>query len=187
MKKLLAFGIVLCVLLMSLALADGEEMISDGSPIRLEDFTLNVDAGTKYTISDKSAGEVLIIFYPRAASGDTASNINASWAGGLYDVTTDMLDSIRDSMKESIISGYKTAGYTVGSMELGNSFDFTLAGEPCVALDNLTNLSSGSISINVYQRLFYFGAKGYVFTVSAPDEETRESLCEMLNACLVWN
>ena len=90
-------------------------------------------------------------------------------------------------MKEEIKKGFESYGFTLDSIEYADPVDNTLSGESCVSLDSQMKLSMNGQSVNIIQRQYYVGSKGYIFTVSAGDTETLEGAATRLNSILAWD
>lgn len=184
MKKLLALTVALCLFCISFAFA--ENVASDGSPLQLDDFTLNLNAGMVYQLGEKITNQVYLTVFPYAASGDGSTNINfvPSERGT---VTADMVNYGAEETKQQIIDNLTAQGYTV-NLEFGEAVEYMLGSTPCVYCDTVMDLAYQSYSIKVYQRTFYFGEQGYVVTISVPaNAEAIVPLMEQIGRILSWN
>jgi hypothetical protein len=186
MKKIIALLMALClVCLCGAALA--EVKTADGNPLVLDGFTLNVDAGAAYQLNDKAAEQVYVTVYPYLSSGDQATNFNAVWTGTTGSITVEEVRAEVPGLKEEMAKGFESYGFTLDSIEYADPVDNTLGGESCVSLDSQMKLSMNDQSLNIIQRQYYVGSKGYIFTISAGDAETLEGAATRLNAILSWN
>lgn len=186
MKKLLALAMALCLAcLCGAALADAQ--ISDGSPVVLDGFTLNLDKGAAYDVGAKAAEQVYVTVYPYLASGDQSTNFNAVWAGTTGTITVADVRAEVPGLKEQMAKGFEEYGFTLNAIEYSDPADGTLAGEACVVLDSKLSLSLNGQTLDINQRQFYVGGKGFIFTISAGDPETLEGAAARLNAVLAWD
>ena len=173
MKKILALLMALClVCLCGAALA--EVKTADGSPLVLDGFTLNVDSGAAYQLNEKAAEQLYVTVYPYLSSGDQATNFNVVWTGTTGSITVEDVRAEVPGLKEEMKKGFESYGFTLDSIEYADPVDNTLSGESCVSLDSQMKLSMNGQSVNIIQRQYYVGSKGYIFTVSAGDTETLE-------------
>ena len=118
MKKLLALTVALCLFCISFAFA--ENVVSDGSPLQLDDFTLNLDAGMVYQLGEKNTSQVYLAVFPYAASGDGSTNFIFVPSEPRGTVTADMVNNGAEETKQQIIDNFTALGYTV-NLEFGDS------------------------------------------------------------------
>lgn len=185
MKKLLALAIALCLFCTSFAFA--EAITSNGDPLQLDDFTLNLADGMVYIPGTKETNQVLILLYPYASAGDTATNINFVPLGTNLDFTTATVAASAEASKATIKETLEAQGFTLDSVEFSDAVETSLGGAPCVSIDNTMDITYLSISMTIYQRELYVSGKGYMITVSASDKEMLDPLMELLDAMLIWN
>ena len=186
MKKILALLMALClVCLCGAALA--EVKTADGSPLVLDGFTLNVDSGAAYQLNEKAAEQLYVTVYPYLSSGDQATNFNVVWTGTTGSITVEDVRAEVPGLKEEMKKGFESYGFTLDSIEYADPVDNTLSGESCVSLDSQMKLNMNGQSVNIIQRQYYVGSKGYIFTVSAGDTETLEGAATRLNSILAWD
>ena len=76
MKKIFSLFMALCLVCVSAA-ALAEATAADGSPVKLDGFTLNLEAGAYYQLGAKEAEQVYVTVYPYVAGGDQSTNFNA--------------------------------------------------------------------------------------------------------------
>ena len=182
MKKLLALAMILCVFCLSFAHAETAE----SSLLELDDFSLALDAGMMYSAADKAPQVIMLKVFPFAASGDNSTNIGFVWAGAPFDASPETMDETREETKQGMIQGIEAAGYSADSVEIGDSYESTIGGEPCVACEMTTVMSFASLSAVIMQRQFTVGTKGYVITISAGDAEALDRATELLDSILSW-
>lgn len=186
MKKILSLIMALCLIcLCGAALADAK--VSDGDPLVLDGFTLNLDKGISYEVGTKADQQVYVTVYPYYASGDLATNFNAVWMGGPETITVEAVKEQLDGLKEEMAKGFEQYGFTVGGIEYSEPAESTLGGEACVKLDSKMTLGMNGQSLDINQRQIYVGSKGFIFTISTTDAEALEGATAKLNSVLKWD
>ncbi len=186
MKKLLALTVALCLFCISFAFA--ENVASDGSPLQLDDFTLTLNAGMVYQLSEKITNQVYLTVFPYAASGDGFTNFNFVPTGERGPVTADMVNNSAEQTKQQIIDGLTAQGVTLNSLEYGEAVDYVLGNTPCVYCDIVMDIALQSYPLKTCQRTLYFGEEGYVVTISVPaNAEAIDPLMEQIGRILSWN
>ena len=186
MKKILALLMALCLISVSAA-ALAEPTAADGSPVKLDGLTLNLEAGAYYQLGTKTVEQIYISVFPYVAGGDASTNFNVVWAGGTGTVTVNDIRAQVPDLKEQMKAGFESYGYTVNSMEYADPLDATLAGEPCVSLDSKLSLSGNGMTVETNQRQFYVGTKGFIITASAGDTASLEALATLMDSVIVWD
>jgi len=186
MKKILALLMALCLICVSAATL-AEATAADGSPVKLDGFTLNLEAGAYYQMGTKTVEQVYISVYPYVAGGDTSTNFNFVWAGGTGTITVDDIRAQVPGLKEQMKAGFEQYGYTLNSMDYSDPVDGTLAGEPCVSLDSKMSLTGGEITMDINQRQFYVGGKGFIVTASASDAAALDALAALMDSVIAWD
>ena len=184
MKKILALFAALCLLFSctsAMAIT-----VADGTALDFGDLSIALESGMYYESDAKVVNQVFLTVYPYAASGDTATNMNVMWAGSNFEVTTDLVRSNGSVMEQTMREGLEAAGVTVHSFKMDDPYEGTLAGQPCIFLDMITSVTYGSMDLDIVQRQFYFGGKGYVFTISVNDTQARETVTRLLESMLIW-
>ena len=184
MKKMLSLLTALClVCLCASAFAD----VTASSPLTLDGFTLNLDAGIKYDLGTKTAQQVYITVYPYSAAGDTATNFNFVWAGTTQTITAADVKAELPGLRQQMIDGLQGYGYTVDSLDYDDPSDGTISGEACIVSNAKLVMSAYGQSMTLYQRQLYVGSKGFVITISAADTATLDAVTALLNSTLAWN
>ena len=185
MKKLLALTVALCLFCISFAFA--ENVASDGSPLQLDDFTLNLDAGMVYQLGEKITNQVYLTVLPYAASGDGSTNFNFVPFEQRGTVTADMVNNGAEETKQQIIDNLTAQGFTV-NLEYGEAVEYMLGSTPCVYCDTVMDLAYQSYSMKICQRMLYFGEQGYVVTITVQSgDKAIDPLMEQIGRILSWN
>ena len=185
MKKALALIVALCLFCMSSAFA--EYIASDGTPLQLENFTLNLEAGMIYTAGERVPDEVYITVFPLVSSGDGYSNFNFVPSANPGNVTTDMVNTFTKTQKQEYIDALESQGATVNSMEFIDAEDFTISGIPCVLTGYTVDFVYSNQPMIAIGRQLYVGEKGYVITFTSSSEENIWKMTELLETMLTWN
>jgi hypothetical protein len=186
MKKIIALLMALCLICVSAA-ALAEATATDGSPVKLDGFTMNLEAGAYYQLNDKKTEQVYVTVYPYVAGGDQSTNFNAVWAGATGTITVEEVRAQVPDLKEQMKAGFEQYGYTLDALEYGDPVDGTLAGEACIILDSKMRLSANGTTLDISQRQFYVGGKGFIMTASAADTETMETVTALMDSVIAWD
>ena len=186
MKKILALLTALCLICVSAA-AFAEAVAADGSPVKLDGFTLNLEAGAYYQLGTKAVEQVYVTVYPYVAGGDTNTNFNAVWGGGAVTVTIDAVRAEIPGLKEQMKAGFEPYGITLNSLDYSDPVEGTLSGESCIILDSKMSLSGNGTTMDMIQRQFYVGGKGFIFTATSSDEAGLETLSALMDAVIAWD
>lgn len=186
MKKILALLTLLCLVFLSAA-ALSETVISDGSTLVLDGFNLRIDKGAAYQKGSKAIEQVYVTVFPYVANGDTSTNFNCVWAGSTGIITVPQVRSEVPNLKQQMKDGFESYGYTLNSLDYSDPVDGTLAGASCVILDSKISLSVNGMTLDLHQRQFYVGGKGFIFTISANDPITLSAVTALLNLSLAWD
>ena len=185
MKKIIALLLTLCMALCCVS-ALAEALQADGSPVDFDGFILNLEEGVVYQKAEKQSGQICAIVFPFYASGDLATNINAIWVDSYGDLTPEAVKADLEESRPTVEKGITDAGYTLDSYEYTDPVETDFGGIKCIANDNLMKLSQGSVSADIYQRVLYFGEKGYIINLSAASAEALETAVSWLESVLVW-
>ena len=186
MKKIFALLMALCLICVSAA-ALAEATAADGSPVKLDGFTLNLEAGAYYQLGAQEAEQVYVTVYPYVAGGDQSTNFNAVWAGATGSITVEEVRAQVPDLKAQMKAGFEQYGYTLNSLDYGDPVDGTVAGEACVILDSKMSLSGNGMTLEISQRQFYVGSKGFILTASAGDAETLETVTALMDSVIAWD
>ncbi len=186
MKKIFSLFMALCLVCVSAA-ALAEATAADGSPVKLDGFTLNLEAGAYYQLSAKEAEQVYVTVYPYVAGGDQSTNFNAVWVGGAGTVTVEDVRAQVPDLKNQMKAGFEQYGYTLNSLDYGDPVDGTLSGEACVVLDSKMSLSANGMTLDINQRQFYVGSKGFILTASAGDAEMLGTVTALMDSVIAWD
>lgn len=186
MKKVFSLFMALCLVCVSAA-ALAEATAADGSPVKLDGFTLNLEAGAYYQLGAKEAEQVYVTVYPYVAGGDQSTNFNAVWVGGAGTVTVEDVRAQVPDLKNQMKAGFEQYGYTLNSLDYGDPVDGTLSGEACVVLDSKMSLSANGMTLDINQRQFYVGSKGFILTASAGDAEMLGTVTALMDSVIAWD
>ena len=154
MKKILALLMALCLICVSAA-AMAEAVQADGSPVKLDGFTLNLESGAYYQLGTKATEQVYVTVYPFVSGGDMSTNFNAVWGGGAGTISVDDIRAEVPTLKEQMIAGFEAYGYTLNSVDYSDPVEGTIGGKACIILDSKMNLSANGMTLDVSQRQFY--------------------------------
>ena len=185
MKKIIALLTALCLVFCCVS-ALGEALRAGGDPVEFDGFTLNLEEGVIYQLDQKLPGKIYITVLPYYTSGDQATNVNATWTATRQKVTAEMVREDLEASRDDVAKGFADAGYSLDSYEFTDPAEKEIGGVSCVVNDNKMLISAGGMSVNIYQRVFYFGEKGFIFTVSAASSEDLENACAWLESVLLW-
>ncbi|MCR5566060.1 MAG: hypothetical protein K6F61_04350 [Clostridiales bacterium] len=185
MKKIIALLTALCLVLCCVS-ALGEALRAGGDPVEFDGFTLNLEEGVIYQQAQKLPSQVYVTVYPYYTSGDQATNINCTWIATSEKLLPETVKADLEASRSSIEKGFADAGYSLDSYEFTDPAEKEIGGVSCVVNDNKMLISAGGMSVNIYQRVFYFGEKGFIFTVSAAGSEDLENACAWLESVLLW-
>lgn len=187
MKKIFALLLALC-LAISVSAAFADVLVSEGTPIAFDGFSLNLSKDTAYEAGEKVKDQVYFIVYPYYMStGDSSTNFNAVWAGETEEITVRQLQNQLPSIRKEIEEGFKEYNITLDALVYEDPFESTLGGEFCLVLNAEMTISSNGTAFGMLQRQFYVGSKGYVFTVTGLDRETLDAASTMLDYVLAWD
>ena len=186
MKKLLPLALFLCVLCLSFACADSSPVVSDGSPLEFDHFTLTPEAGMIYVLGEQTPGKTFLTIYPYAASGDTATNVNFVYQGHPFDESTDYVDAHKEQIKDGVIKTAEAYGYLVTSLDYSDTVGSVLGGKPCVYFDGVTSVEINGNPLTICQRGYFLGSIGFEVSVTAADMDTVALLSEQLDPMLKW-
>lgn len=183
MKKWAALLTVLCLLVAGAACAG--DTVSDGTPLDLGDFTLELESGMTYELDLNE--QVRVSVCPFAADGDNATNYNAGPSSEAFNLPYSLLLQAKDDIKQATRSSLEASGYVLQSFEMSDPYEATLGGAPCVVfdLDMVLTMSSGS-GLTVCQRQYYFSGTGWFFSITALDGESRDRVASVLDGALKW-
>ena len=186
MKKLLSLALFLCVLCLSFAYADSSPVVSDGSPLEFDDFTLTPEPGMIYVLGENTPGKTIVTVYPLAASGDTATNLNFVYHGAPFDESVDYVDAHKEQIKDGVIKTAEAYGYSVTSLDYGDCVVSQFGEKPCVYFDGVTSVDINGTPLTICQRGYFLGSIGYEVSVTAADMETVDIVAFQLDAMLRW-
>lgn len=155
--------------------------------LKLDGFTLNLGEDAAYELGERAVNQNYVTVRPFAAKGDTVTEINVSWNGGMKEITVDHFRKYLTTIEEQMTAQYEASGTTINSFEISDPVSGTLGGEPCVRIDMQVSLSAGGITVDAGIRYLYVGSRGYTFLISGiGDQKTPEAAADALNDALVW-
>lgn len=185
MKKIIALFTALCLVFCCIS-ALGETLRAGGDPVEFDGFTLNLEEGVIYQLDQKLPGKIYITVLPYYAYGDKATNVNATWTATSQKVTAEMVREDLEASRDDVAKGFADAGYSLDSYEFTEPVEKEIGGVACVVNDTQMLLSANGLSVDVYQRAFCFGEKGFIFNVTSASPENLENACAWLESVLVW-
>ena len=187
MKKLFALILVLCLVCTASAVS-AEVLQADGSSLTFDGFTLNLDAGVYYILNERVMNQVYVQVYPYfAVTGDDTINFNAVWTGTTGALAVDDVQGMVPAFETSFKETYAAAGYTLESIAFDEACEGTLGGKNCVVLQSHQLVVDPSENgFEVFQRQFYIGSNGFIFTATGRTPEALEDICGILENALSW-
>lgn len=184
MKKILALALALCLLCLSTAALAELQLTSEATTLDLDGFSLTLDAGEVYMLTEKVANSPYLMVYPFYSSGDTGSNYNVVWAGEPFEATPETAREEAASSEELIRQQLEESGYTMEKFTVDDVYSAQLNGVECVAVEITIDISVAGTTITVYEREILFGSMGYVFTLSAPSKEGLDTITQKMAEAL---
>ncbi len=187
MKKLIALIMIAC-LLFTASTVFAEILQADGSPQVFDGFVLNLDADVVYVKEAKLQNQVYVQVYPYyAINGDDTTNFNAVWSGGSGTITADDVRSMFSYFRTSFAETYAASGYTLESIEFSDPYESILDSEQCVIMETQQIiLDPSETRFDLFQRQYYVGSNGFIFTLSGRSRENLESVCAIFENVLAW-
>lgn len=185
MKKLLALVFVLCLLCVSAASAD--VLTSTGEPFVADEFTLALDAGVYYEVSEKTAGELYLAVVPYYYETGSTANFTFRFDGGPYTLTAAELDARREEDIQQVYDMLAGSSVNIDSLEMTYAVETTFCGAPCISRETNMILSAGDTLIPTLSREYCIYSKGYTVTLTADDTESLDQMEDLLAAILIWN
>ena len=188
MKKAFSVLAALCLLTACFsAFADD----SDGSPLVLEDFTLQLDAGRNYQMTGE--GDNLSVKVTELSEDETAQIIitRRSMPDLSYEDFKDRIRSSMPGMEENMKENARAGGAEISSVEMGDLYDTEVNGAVCcgfdIAMAFTFSLAGEKFTTDVYNVFLFCPSKGYTFNITALDTKGAGEVLRWLESAFAWN
>lgn len=182
MKKIAVIFMILCVFCLSFAAAEPVSYVSEGTPLEMGDFTLNLEEGTLAEIYDKVENQTYITVYPLIDGEPTEINYEIM----CFDATKSDFDTFVEINKASV----ENAGLTIQDYSVDpESYICEIGGKKCLTRKiSVSFLVPGSDSVmqNDLACIVSPGEPYLIVIYSAPSVPV-DYIVPIVNRQLVWN